>query len=33
VTSPTQRSLAWLRARGYIAQVVERWNPHALEKT
>jgi regulator of sigma D len=27
--SPTQRSLAWLRLRGYTAQVVEKWNPHA----
>ncbi len=26
---PTQRSLAVLRERGYLAQVVERWNPHA----
>ncbi len=27
--SPTARSLAELRKRGYIAAVVERWNPHA----
>jgi hypothetical protein len=27
--SPTQRSLALLRERGYRAQVVERWNPFA----
>lgn len=27
--SPTQRSLARLRELGYVAQVVERWNPHA----
>ena len=27
--SPTQRTLAALRDRGYIAQVVERFNPHA----
>ena len=28
-TSPTQRSLALLRAQGYTAEVVERWNPHS----
>lgn len=28
-TSPTQRSLALLRERGYVAEVVERWNPFA----
>ena len=28
-TSPTARSLAVLRERGYIAEVVERWNPYA----
>lgn len=28
--SPTQRSLAELRKRGYpLVQVVEKWNPHA----
>jgi len=27
--SPTQRTLAECRKRGLIAQVVERWNPHA----
>ena len=27
--SPTQRSLAFLRGRGYVVAVVERWNPHA----
>lgn len=27
--SPTQRTLAELRKRGYRAAVVERWNPHA----
>ncbi len=27
--SPTERSLALMRKRGYIAEVVERWNPHA----
>ena len=29
-TSPTQRTLAELRSRGYLAAVVERWNPHAM---
>jgi hypothetical protein len=29
LTSPTQRTLARLRALGYTAAVVERWNPHA----
>lgn len=28
-TSPTQRSLAKLRADGYTVAIVERWNPHA----
>lgn len=27
--SPTQRSLALLRSRGYTCAVVERWNPYA----
>lgn len=27
--SPTERSLAHLRGQGMVAQVVERWNPHA----
>lgn len=27
--SPTQRSLALLRERGYLVAVVERWNPYA----
>jgi len=27
--SPTVRSLARLRARGYLCKVVEHWNPHA----
>lgn len=27
--SPTERSLAECRKRGWVAQVVERWNPHA----
>lgn len=29
MTSPTQRSLAWARDQGYLAQVVEHWNPFA----
>lgn len=30
MSSPTQRTLAHLRAAGYpLVQVVERWNPHA----
>lgn len=29
MSTPTQRSLKLLRERGYLAQVVERWNPHA----
>jgi len=28
-TSPTQRSLQLLRDQGYLAEVTERWNPHA----
>jgi carbonic anhydrase len=27
--SPTQRTLALLREDGYLAAVVEHWNPHA----
>lgn len=27
--SPTQRTLAKLRKDGYLAAVVEKWNPHA----
>ena len=27
--TPTQRTLATLRADGYTAEVVERWNPYA----
>ena len=30
--SPTQRSLALLRERGFVAQVVERWNPYARKR-
>lgn len=29
MSSPTQRTLAVMRERGYLAAVVERWNPHA----
>lgn len=29
MSTPTQRSLAWLREQGYTAIVVERWNPFA----
>ena len=29
MTSPTQRSLAHLRALGYRVAIVERWNPFA----
>lgn len=28
-TSPTQRSLKHLRDLGYLAGVVEKWNPHS----
>ena len=28
-TSPTQRSLKLMRDRGFICQVVEKWNPFA----
>jgi hypothetical protein len=27
--TPTQRSLAYLRAEGWQVAIVERWNPHA----
>lgn len=30
--SPTQRSLAKLRADGYTCQVVEHWNPHVRRR-
>lgn len=26
--TPTERSLAFLRGRGYLVAVVEKWNPH-----
>lgn len=29
MSSPTQRTLARLRKDGYVAAVVEKWNPHA----
>lgn len=29
MTSPTQRSLAYLREQGYKVAIVEHWNPHA----
>lgn len=29
MTSPTQRTLAYLRERGYQPAVVEKWNAHA----
>jgi hypothetical protein len=28
-TSPTQRSLAYLREQGYLVEIVEHWNPFA----
>ena len=28
-TSPTQRTLAVLRADGWLPAIVEKWNPHA----
>lgn len=30
--SPTQRTLAELKSRGYIAQIVEKWNPWARKR-
>ena len=30
--TPTQRSLAYLRDQGYVAEVVERWNPFARRR-
>ncbi len=30
--SPTQRTLKELRSRGYLVQVVERWNPFARRR-
>jgi hypothetical protein len=29
MSSPTQRSLKYMRDQGYVAQVVERYNPYA----
>jgi hypothetical protein len=29
MSSPTQRSLAYLREQGYLCAIVEKWNPHA----
>lgn len=31
-SSPTQRSMAELRKRGYTARIVEHWNAHANKK-
>jgi len=31
-TSPTQRSLALLRKRGYVAEVVEKWIPQVKRR-
>ena len=31
-TSPTKRTLAELRSRGYTCQVVEHWNPFARQR-
>ena len=28
-TSPTQRSLTYLREQGYLVEIVEHWNPFA----
>lgn len=28
-TSPTQRTLVWLRASGHVVAITERWNPFA----
>lgn len=30
MTTPTQRTLAECRRRGWMSAVVERWNPHAM---
>jgi hypothetical protein len=30
--SPTTRSLALMRKRGYLAAVVEKWNPHVKRR-
>jgi len=30
--SPTQRTLAALRKDGYLAAIVEKWNPHARRR-
>lgn len=27
--SPTQLTMAWMKRRGFVAQIVERWNPFA----
>lgn len=32
MSSPTQRTLQYLRERGHVAQVVEYWNPHARRR-
>lgn len=32
MTSPTARSLEWLRERGWLARVVERWNPWSKKR-
>lgn len=32
MTTPTQRTLAELRKRGYTCAIVEHWNPHARKR-
>lgn len=29
MSTPTQKTLAYLRERGFLAEVVEKWNPYA----
>lgn len=31
-TKPTQRSLKYLREKGYRVEVVEKWNPHVRRR-
>lgn len=30
--SPTENSLAWLRANGYVPWIVEYWNAHSRKR-
>lgn len=32
MTSPTQRTNTWLKDRGWLSAIVEKWNPHVKRR-